>query len=87
VHTFKHDVHKKVRGPTLQTLERLAESELASDIERLSRPVVSKEAFRGSTREASKIKEKLTAHSNQCDISTTFTPSATSFSLATSKSA
>jgi hypothetical protein len=44
MHTFKHDPHEKVRGPAFQTLERLAESELAAEIERLSNSVVSKKA-------------------------------------------
>jgi len=44
VHTFKHDPHEKVRGSIFQTLERLAESELAPNIERLSCSFVSKES-------------------------------------------
>jgi hypothetical protein len=43
--TFKHYFHEKIRGSTFQALERLAESELASDIERLLGPVVSEKAF------------------------------------------
>jgi hypothetical protein len=84
MHTIKQYLHEKIRGSTFQTLERLAESELASNIERLMSPVVSKKSLRG-TRDTTRI--KLTVHSNQCDMSCTCTPSATFLNWVTSKSA
>jgi hypothetical protein len=82
--TFKHYFHEKIRGSTFQALERLAESELASDIERLLGPVVSKKAFDVPRKPP---ESKLTVHSNQCDMSCTCIPSATFRNWATSKSA